>query len=47
VDWLKFEAVFADCRGRLPEWTQALYPRLSRIVRDAQDPVDSGPSHQP
>lgn len=43
LDWLKFEAVFADCRGRLQEWTRALYPRLSRIVRDAQDPVDSGP----
>jgi hypothetical protein len=46
VDWLKFEAVFADRRGHLQEWTHALYPRLSRIVRSAQDSVDGDSPHR-
>lgn len=45
VDWLKFEAVFADSRGRLREWTQALYPRLARIAGNAKDPADGDPPH--
>jgi hypothetical protein len=35
VDWLKFEAVFADHHDRLEQWTQDLAPRLSRIVSQA------------
>ncbi|HYB87126.1 MAG TPA: hypothetical protein VEC76_09765 [Streptosporangiaceae bacterium] len=37
VDWLKFEAVFADGRDRLGGWTKDLPARLSRIVRKAQN----------
>jgi hypothetical protein len=37
VDWLKFEAVFADGRDRLDAWAKDLPGRLSRIVRKAQD----------
>jgi hypothetical protein len=45
VDWLKFEAAFADSRGRLQEWTQALHPRLARIAGNAQDPADGDLPH--
>ena len=34
VDWLKFEAVFADRRGRLNQWLAGLRPRLDRIVQN-------------
>jgi hypothetical protein len=33
ADWLKFEAVFADRRGRLGQWLAGLRPRLDRIVK--------------
>ncbi len=37
VDWLKFEAVFADSRGRLAEWARELPARLARIIGEARD----------
>jgi hypothetical protein len=37
LDWLKVEAVFADQRGRLADWTRELPSRLADLVRRAQD----------
>jgi hypothetical protein len=37
LDWLKVEAVFADQRGRLGDWTRELPSRLAGLVRRAQD----------
>jgi hypothetical protein len=37
LDWLKVEAVFADQRGRLDEWTRELPSRLADLVGRAQD----------